>query len=160
MKKNLYILIAFVMAVLTFAACSDDDNEAQGTQNPETEVAGVYVGNWDQKLRNSSGELVEENSAYGTVSVTAEKQWVTKITLGVASPVIGTEMTELANCFGNSERGYSMTNVVGTSIPNFTATVKNGVFSIVFKTTVKVGRKTYEATNTFEGTNASNSPAE
>lgn len=155
MKKNLYILMALAMAVLTFTACSDDDNEAQGTQNPETEVVGEYIGSWDQKLRNSSGELVEEHSATGKVTVASEKQWVANITLGVADPVIKTELSELANCFGNSENGYSMTNAKGTNIPNFTARVQDGVFTIVFETIVKVGRKTYTATNTFEGTIAS-----
>lgn len=50
MKKKTYLFLTLIMALMTFSACSDDDDEAVGTQNPEQEVAGTYIGTWNQKL--------------------------------------------------------------------------------------------------------------
>lgn len=52
MKKKTYLFLTLIMALMTFSACSDDDDEAVGTQNPEQEVAGTYIGTWNQKLTN------------------------------------------------------------------------------------------------------------
>lgn len=51
MKKKTYLFLTLIMALMTFSACSDDDDEAVGTQNPEQEVAGTYIGTWSQSLQ-------------------------------------------------------------------------------------------------------------
>ena len=151
MKKNLYILMALMAVVFGFTACSDDD-EATGTQNPETEVAGTYTGSWHQVLTNSSNEVQGEEFADGTVVLAPNRQWVVDVTLNVAVPVITTEMKDVANCSGNSESGYAMVNYNGATLGNYSCTVKDGAMTLIFVNTVKVGRKTYTATNTFTGT--------
>lgn len=167
MKKYIYFLTALVVSALTFTACSDDDNEEQVTQNPEKEVVGTYVGSWHQEIRNSSEELTEENDADGTVYVTAEKQWVTKVVLSAAAPVVKNEKSQIANCSGNNKSGYIMTNTTGPddrddypTIANFTARVKDGVITLTYKLNVLIKRKKYTQINTFVGTITPTSPVE
>lgn len=150
MKKNLYILMVLMAVAFGFTACSDDEEEV-GTQNPETEVAGTYTGSWHQVLANSSGEVQDEKDANGTVVLSANRQWVVDVTLNVADPVITAETKDVANCSGNSESGYMMTNSQGAALGNFSCTVKDGAMTLIYITTVKDGRKTYTATNTFTG---------
>lgn len=150
MKKNLYILMVLMAAVFGFTACSDDD-DAVGTQNPETEVAGTYTGSWHQVLTNSSGEVQDEKDAQGTVVLSPNRQWVVDITLNVADPVITTETKDVANCSGNSESGYKLVNSKGAALGNFSCIVKDGAMTLMYVTTIKDGRRTYTATNTFTG---------
>ncbi len=154
MKKFIYSFMVLTMALFTFSACSSDDEEVVGPQNPETEVAGTYVGNWVSELRNSSGELQSTKTAENaTIVITAEKQWVAKVTLNVADPVVKTEASDVANCSGNSTSGYKLTNGVGEAFGNFSARVSaDNTITFIYQTTVKEGRKTYTATNVFTGT--------
>lgn len=152
MKKNLYVLLAVLAVMFTFFACSDDDDDAVGTQNPETEVAGTYTGTWNQVLTNSAGEVQSESEATGSVTISANRQWVVDLTLNVADPVIPSELQAVANCSGNSESGYIMVNNIDAALGSFTARMEDNVLTLVFTSTVTEGRKTYTATNTFEGT--------
>lgn len=152
MKKKTYLFLTLIMSLLTFTACSDDDGEVVGTQNPEQEVAGTYMGTWNQKLTNSSGELQDEKEAAGTIELSANAQWIVNVTLKQADPVIKSEISDVANCSGNSTSMYIITNNKGANLGNFSARVKNGEITLVFVTTVTEGRKTYTSTNTFTGT--------
>ena len=98
-----------------------------------------------------SGEVQDEKDANGTVVLSANRQWVVDVTLNVADPVITAETKDVANCSGNSESGYMMTNSQGAALGNFSCTVKDGAMTLIYITTVKDGRKTYTATNTFTG---------
>jgi len=151
MKKNIFLLIGLVMAVLTFGSCSDDDNDAVGTQNPEQEVSGVYVGSWHQSLANSSGEVQEEKDADGMITLEPGEQWVVKLNVSKAAPVIPNAFTDVANCSGNSNSGYLIVNTKSVNLTNFSARLKDGVLTLVYQTEVKSGRKTFTATNTFTG---------
>lgn len=152
MKKKTYLFLTLIMALMTFSACSDDDDEAVGTQNPEQEVAGTYIGTWNQKLTNSSGELQDEKEATGTIELSANRQWVVNVTLKQADPVIKAETSDVANCSGNSTSGYILTNNKGANFGNFSAKVINGEITFIYVTTITEGRKTYTSTNTFTGT--------
>lgn len=150
MKKNLYILMVLMSVVFGFTACSDDD-EPIGTQNPETEVAGTYSGAWTRVLTNSSGEVQSTETANGTITIAANRQWVVDVTLNEAQPVIASVMTDIANCSGTSENGYQISNAKGATLGNFSGVVEDGVMSFGFQREEKDGRKTYTATYTFEG---------
>lgn len=151
MKKNIFLLIGIVMTVLTFGSCSDDDNDAVGTQNPEQEVVGVYVGSWHQSLANSSGEVQEEHDADGMITIEPGEQWIVKLSVSAAKPVITSAFTDVANCSGNSTNGYLIVNTKAANLGNFTARQKDGVLTLVYQTEVRSGRKTFTATNTFTG---------
>lgn len=152
MKKKTYLFLTLIMALMTFSACSDDDDEAVGTQNPEQEVAGTYIGTWNQKLTNSSGELQDENEATGTIELSANRQWFANVTLKQADPVVKEEISDVANCSGNSTSGYILTNNKSANLGNFSAKVTNGEITFIYVTTITEGRKTYTSTNTFTGT--------
>ena len=152
MKKNLYILMALMAVIFGFTACSDDDDDNIGTQNPETEVAGSYIGSWHQVVTNSSGEIQGENDADGTIDLAANRQWVVDVTLNEADPVITEVINDVANCSGTGEKGYMIVNTRGASLGNFSCIVKDGTMTFVFTTEVTENRKKYTATNTFTGT--------
>lgn len=158
MKKNIFLLMAALMSVLTFSSCSDDDNDAVGTMNPEQEVAGTYAGSWHQVLTNSAGEVISEKNADGTIVVSAGEQWIVNLTLNVAAPVITKETSEVANCSGNSANGYFMVNTKGANLKNFSARQNEGALTLVYVTQVKEGRKTFDATNTFKGVLQTSAP--
>ena len=134
MKKKTYLFLTLIMALMTFSACSDDDDEAVGTQNPEQEVAGTYIGTWNQKLTNSSGELQDENEATGTIELSANRQWVANVTLRQADPVVKEEISDVANCSGNSTSGYILTNNKSANLGNFSAKVTNGEITFIYVT--------------------------
>lgn len=150
MKKNLYILMVLMSVVFGFTACSDDD-EPIGTQNPETEVAGTYSGTWTKVLINTSNEVQSTETANGTITVAANRQWVVDVTFNEAQPVIESVTTIIANCSGTSETGYQITKYEESSKVSYGCAVEDGVMSFAFETKEKVGRKEYTATYTFEG---------
>lgn len=150
MKKNLYILMVLMSVVFGFTACSDDD-EPIGTQNPETEVAGTYSGTWTKVLTNSSGEVQSTETANGTITLSANRQWVVDITLNEAQPVMTSVMNIIANCSGTSETGYQISKYIDNPRENYGGVIEDGVLNFGFQMEEKEGRKTYTATYTFEG---------
>lgn len=142
--------MVLMSVVFGFTACSDDD-EPIGTQNPETEVAGTYSGTWTKVLMNSSNEVQSTETANGTITVAANRQWVVDVTLNEAQPVIASVTSIIANCSGASETGYQITKYEESSKVSYGCVVEDGAMTFSFSKEEKEGRKTYTAVYTFEG---------
>lgn len=158
MKKKLYILMAFMAVTFGFTACSDDDGgDGAGVQHPEEEVAGTYYGTWEEVVVNTgTSEEISRNTTEGTITISPNRQWVVNITLNVAAPIIEKEETDVANCSGNSERGYTIVNPTGGVLSEsmYGDQVIDGNLTLSFsETTTQAGRPplTLQTTRTFTG---------
>lgn len=157
MKKYLYIIVTLIVSAMTFTACGDDDEETQGTQNPEEEIAGTYAGTWRQIITDSNNDTVGVATADGVVKIEAERQWVVRVTACEAGDVITKEISDVANCSGNSISGYGVINNSATVLGNFSMRIIDGqIKNFVYKSTKTVvegrKRKTYNTENSFNGT--------
>lgn len=139
-----------LFVAMSLVSCSDDTEEGPAIiSNPEQKVAGTYVGTWTRVL---DGEAPV--TAQGKVIVDTNDAYVVNITIEDCPDVTLTDMEQaLANVCALSDGSITVANPISDNKwgSPFYGKVTNGNLQFAFRKIVKVGRKQYEYSFTFDG---------
>ncbi|MBR2184797.1 MAG: hypothetical protein IJ897_05180 [Prevotella sp.] len=154
MKKILYNALLMLSVVAFYTSCGDDDG-APVSSTPAADIAGTYSGTWTVTVDTPDGQTTETHD--GTVDLKEFSQYVLGLTSSIpdisgeeskSAPVNAVSTTN-GYFFSCTSDKYDSVNPYGKTV---SGRVLNGIVTFVYTGEIKVGRKKYGATYSFEGT--------
>jgi len=149
MKKILLSLFVLSAFCITFASCSDDDDNDNTiiSTNPEQLAAGTYTGTWTQDLNGT------QTTAEGSIIVTADSAYCADFNF--VCDEFGITGTSVAN-ISCANSGFVYYNNAGTATGigvSFSGRIDaSGNITAGFEKSVRVGRKSTTYYFSFAGT--------
>lgn len=148
--NNIVKIFFLLLACVGLASCEDSvgypDPGPQG--NPEKEIAGTYTGTWTRVTQSTQEEITGEGSITFSPS---ENAFVTDVK--VDCPDLDIDMQSLANVvnYSNGYKYYNQEAKNGFGVTFEGNVDKNGVASIKYTKSIKVGLKQTIYIFTFTG---------